>query len=754
MSVSSCQPDKSTLKYKLFILSLLAAIFAAINLVSAQHITPGEPFFPHEGHAEETCILESTGLDVHYSYDPLIRKKITATEVPGSEFIITYVDQCNDESWPDEAIAAFEYAAEIWSYHLSSDVPIRIEARWRSLSSNVLGSAGATAYFPLSGEGIDNNTLFSVAQANAMTGTDLLNQPGSSTSDNHHILVNMNCNYSAWYLGTTASPPSGTIDFVTVVLHEIGHGIGFAGSIRVDATRQTAQWFNRSQTGTPQPFIYDLFAFDGFIDPVFNTTLYPNNSSGLYNAVTGRSQGLFFSGMETEMANFGNRVPLYAPLQFRQGSSYSHLDQSAFSASPNALMRPRMDMSLAIHSPGPIFCGILEDMLWPLGPACLELLDHQVALDRPILSEPVHRAAETAQQLSFEWMPVQGAQNYRIQIASEADFRNIALDQTIGETLFVPEVTFELNTNYYWRVRALSDSGNSYWSTIWRFNTKRNVMLPDPVVLSSPVNGSENLLPGFLMQWNRAERAERYEIQIATDEDFNNIVFTRTTSFNAINSSGGLDYLSNFYWRVRATNQAGTGEWSDIWSFSTTIERPEPVSLETPLQDENQVPVLPIFSWTPSERAFEYIIQVSQDNDFSEIQLEDTLDETTYNSTFQLEFATIYYWRVKAMNPGGESGWSEVNSFITEVRDTRIDPNYPNPFNSTTTLRYQLSDTRNVLIDVFDITGRRVAVVVDEQQNAGVYFARLNSVNFASGTYLVRFTAGDVTNIQKMSVIK
>ncbi len=256
------------------------------------------------------------------------------------------------------------------------------------------------------------------------------------------------------------------------------------------------------------------------------------------------------------------------------------------------------------------------------------------------------------------------------------------------------------------------------------------------------------------MQWNRAERAERYEIQIATDEDFNNIVFTRTTSFNAINSSGGLDYLSNFYWRVRATNQAGTGEWSDIWSFSTTIERPEPVSLETPLQDENQVPVLPIFSWTPSERAFEYIIQVSQDNDFSEIQLEDTLDETTYNSAFQLEFATIYYWRVKAMNPGGESGWSEVNSFITEVRDTRIDPNYPNPFNSTTTLRYQLSDTRNVLIDVFDITGRRVAVVVDKQQNAGVYFARLNSVNFASGTYLVRFTAGDVTNIQKMSVIK
>jgi hypothetical protein len=741
------------LRNKLLIL-LYAMFFADINVSAAQHISPGEPFFPHEDHAEETCILESTGLDVYYSYDPVFRRKIDAAETPGSEFIITYVDQCGDEAWPDDAIAAFEYAAEIWSYHLSSDIPIRIEARWRSLSSNVLGSAGATVYFPLSGEGFDNNTLFTAAQASAITGTDLINQPGSTTAVEHHIVVNMNCNYASWYLGTSANPPSGNIDFVTVVLHEIGHGIGFAGSINGDTARQTAQWFNQSQTGVPQPLIYDLFAYDGFIDPVFDTSIYPNNSSGLYDAVTGRQQGLFFRGMETEMANFGNRVPLYAPLQFRQGSSYSHLDQAFFSASPNALMRPRMDMSLAIHSPGPVFCGILDDMLWPLGPACLELLDHQATLERPLLSEPAHRAFETGQQLVFTWMPVAGARNYRIQIASESDFRSIVVDETQSETQFLPDVTFDLNSDYYWRVRALSDAGNSYWSTIWRFNTQKNVQLPEPVVLLAPANDSADLLPGFLMQWNRAERAERYEIQIATDEDFNNLVFTRTTSFDAINSSGSLDFLTSYFWRVRATNQAGAGEWSEPWSFSTIIQRPETVTLRAPMHNENQVPVVPQFNWNPSSRAYNYIIQVSPREDFSELKIERILNDTFYNSSEQLEFATIYFWRVKATNAGGESDWSEVNSFVSEVRDTRIDPNYPNPFNSSTTLRYQLSSVQNVVIEVFDITGRRVAVVVDEQQRPGVYFTQLNSANFASGTYLVRFVAGDVTNIQKMSVIK
>ncbi|TVQ01623.1 MAG: T9SS C-terminal target domain-containing protein, partial [Balneolaceae bacterium] len=646
------------------------------------------------------------------------------------------------------------YAAEIWSYHLSSDIPIRIEARWRSLASNVLGSAGPTIFYTLNGEGIDSNTLFTAAQASAMTGIDLINQPGASSAVNHHIVVNMNCNYAAWYLGTSAAPPSGTIDFVTVVLHEIGHGIGFAGSIRGDTARQTAQWFHRNETGNPQPVVFDVFANDGYIDPIFDTSLYPNNSTGLYNAVTGRSQGMFFSGMESEIANRGNRIRLYAPLQFRQGSSYSHLDQNAFSATPNALMRPRMDMSMAIHSPGPVFCGMLDDMLWPLGPGCLELLEQTVALARPSLLNPVHRSSESEQQLLFEWMPVESASNYRIQIASESDFINIHIDDTLNTTEYVPDVSFDLNSNYYWRVRALSDAGNSFWSTIWRFSTKRNVELPEPVSLVVPLDGSEGLMPGFLMQWSRAERAERYEIQIATDREFTNTVFTRTTNFNAINSSGSLDFLTNFYWRVRATNQAGLGDWSDTWSFSTIIEKPEPVILGAPMHDDNQIPVTPQFNWNPSSRAFEYIIQVSTREDFSELQIERTLNETSYNSPEQLDFATIYFWRVKATNDGGESNWSEVNSFVTEVRNTRIDPNYPNPFNSSTTLRYQLSATQNVVIDIFDITGRRVAIVVDEQQSPGVYFARLNSANFASGTYLVRFVAGDVTNIQKMSVIK
>ncbi len=699
---------------------------------------------------KEICTLDHTEIDAHYRFKPLnFRAKQPHAET-GSDIQVTYVNNCGTSSWPDQAIAAFEYAAELWSSHIQSVAPIHIEATWESLGSGVLGAAGPSNFFQLVGDDIFEETWYPIALASAIVGFDI--KEDERFDIDYDISVFMSCDIDNWYFGTDANTPAGLYDMVTVIMHEIGHGIGFTGSMSGNASSQVATWGFQAQSGGRFPVVFDQFTLDGSFNYLIDTGIYPNTSSTLYNAVTGQRGGVYFSGPEAEFAINGQRVPLYAPNPWAQGSSYSHFDFNFFTNTENALMRPATDRALAIHSPGPAFCGLLDDIGWPLGSSCIELLDDNLVLQRPVLVSPLNGTEDVDLAPEFGWNPVEGAEGYQFQIATDFDFDNQIANEFTIETELTLINELEFNGFYFWRVRALNEEGSSSWSPVWWFSTTTNP--PAITDLISPADGTLNLRPGFEIRWNESERAERYDLQIAKDPDFEDLVIDRSVAFTGFASTQSLELFTDYYWRVRGTNKGGAGEWSEVWSFQTIIQRPETVSLGTPSDEQNQVSVNPQFTWQPSSRASDYIIQISEDDNFSFVNLEITLEETSYTSMMPLEFATIYYWRVQASNIGGLSDWSAVNTFTTEVRETRIEPNYPNPFNSTTTLRYQLSDTRDVLIDVFDITGRRVAVLVNEQQNAGVYFSRLNASGMASGIYLVRFAAGDFSNVQKISVIK
>jgi hypothetical protein len=72
--------------------------------------------------------------------------------------------------------------------------------------------------------------------------------------------------------------------------------------------------------------------------------------------------------------------------------------------------------------------------------------------------------------------------------------------------------------------------------------------------------------------------------------------------------------------------------------------------------------------------------------------------------------------------------------------------NYPNPFNPTTTLSYQLSEASRVTLKVYDILGREVITLTDEQQDAGYYKKTFNASRLASGVYFSRLIATDASN--------
>jgi beta-N-acetylhexosaminidase len=81
-------------------------------------------------------------------------------------------------------------------------------------------------------------------------------------------------------------------------------------------------------------------------------------------------------------------------------------------------------------------------------------------------------------------------------------------------------------------------------------------------------------------------------------------------------------------------------------------------------------------------------------------------------------------------------------------------PNYPNPFNGETVIRYQLHSSENVSLTIYDVLGRQVSNVVNEEQQAGNHSVIFNASNLASGIYFYHLRSGSFSSVKKMLLVK
>ena len=96
-----------------------------------------------------------------------------------------------------------------------------------------------------------------------------------------------------------------------------------------------------------------------------------------------------------------------------------------------------------------------------------------------------------------------------------------------------------------------------------------------------------------------------------------------------------------------------------------------------------------------------------------------------------------------------------VEDLTGEVPATfSLEQNYPNPFNPETKIRVRIAAAGQVRLAVYDVTGREVAVLMNERREAGVYDVAFNASSLVSGVYLYRLSAGDFTAARKMVVLK
>jgi hypothetical protein len=258
-------------------------------------------------------------------------------------------------AWPADAKASFDFAKHIWEVSLSSSVPILVNATWEDMGdTSILGSTAphnAIRFTPSTAPGgALINTWYPVALANKLGGKDY---------DTLHqdIDASFNSTFPSWYFGTDGKVATNQWDFASVVLHELAHGLGFAGSMSVDGSGN-GSWGNLGY-----PFIFDLFAVNGQNQKLTNTSLFQNPSTALGVQLT--SNQVYFDGPHAVAAAGGKKPQLYDPSPWQQGSSFSHLDEAAYpAASGNALMTPYLYNGEVEHAPGPITLGIFQDLGW------------------------------------------------------------------------------------------------------------------------------------------------------------------------------------------------------------------------------------------------------------------------------------------------------------------------------------------------------------------------------------------------------
>jgi hypothetical protein len=118
---------------------------------------------------------------------------------------------------------------------------------------------------------------------------------------------------------------------------------------------------------------------------------------------------------------------------------------------------------------------------------------------------------------------------------------------------------------------------------------------------------------------------------------------------------------------------------------------------------------------------------------------------------------------------GGQSGtgydiWANVvdfnnpvnvkDDFNINIRDFYLYQNYPNPFNPTTNLSFVIGHLSLVTLKVYDVLGREIAALINEERPEGYYEVQFDASGLASGIYIYRIQAGEFSSSQKMILLK
>jgi len=244
-----------------------------------------------------------------------------------------------------------------------------------------------------------------------------------------------------------------------------------------------------------------------------------------------------------------------------------------------------------------------------------------------------------------------------------------------------PDSNSKLFAIDWWQEYDMKDAETG---TVWTFEDCYAKAAPE---LKSPADGAPiDSDPCYcwnvevILNWERQCNACSYDIQVALDEDFAQVLYNieDTTPSKAkdpsyVITTGFLDCDHTYYWRVRVadaeTGQYITSWWSEAWSFTVAPGPGTGIVLITPEAGATDVAVTDVaFTWviTASADEFDWVLSTNADLS-SSVESQTGLTDTAYTCTKTLGYDTTYYWQVTAKKDGTEVSKSTTGTFRTMV---------------------------------------------------------------------------------------
>jgi parallel beta-helix repeat protein len=208
------------------------------------------------------------------------------------------------------------------------------------------------------------------------------------------------------------------------------------------------------------------------------------------------------------------------------------------------------------------------------------------------------------------------------------------------------------------------------------------------------------------------------------------------------------------------------GPFASSWDPASYALIPPAPILTFPFNSATGVPTTLLLGWNGPWGATSYHLQVSTSSEFSSLVIDTSNIVGSSFGIRNFDSNMQYYWRVKAINAAGTGFYSSTWNFTTKGPTSleqfssdipiacALYQNYPNPFNSSTDIWFALPENKKVLIDVFDIYGKKIETLVDENLPPGYHKTVFEDNNYRDGVYICHIQSGNYKQVIKMVLIK
>ncbi len=367
----------------------------------------------------------------------------------------------------------------------------------------------------------------------------------------------------------------------------------------------------------------------------------------------------------------------------------------------------------------------------------------------PIPISPLNEQVRVSINPTLTWSANRLYDSSELQYSENDQFNPAVSFTNLADTV-VQLSNLEFETEYYWRVRSVSQNRISGWSATQSFT----------------VRSKENKSPIVISKLRSIELDEDFgELKIATldtvfyDEETTRLDFellnTDTISTARIEERGLIltskqDVNGHTEFVVKASDEEGVIVYdtlsvfiipvndSPIASFELTIDTPN-ISLTNNSTDIDGDELL--FYWdfgdgkTSTEKEPQHTYTLSG---IYSVKL--TVSDGFEEDSLKLNMIEIII-------TGNEDVANQPKTF-------KLHQNYPNPFNPSTNIEFSLPQTSNVELRVFDLTGREVVSLVSGVKTAGNHTVSFDASQLSSGVYIYRLKAGEFVQTRKMLLIK